>query len=165
MLMIKGGEVDYSMALKHLQENGRIYDERLFFVKLPKGVPIPPSAPSKRLRISYREKKAFEQCHREPIISCLVQDCSEAYPEPLLSSVSKNGQEEASINLNLPRRSLLVTFSCNACGARSQRLINRLAYERGLVYVQCSGCSQYHKLVDNLGLVVEHNLQEEVTAS
>ncbi|XP_073284475.1 uncharacterized protein [Primulina huaijiensis] len=89
-----------------------------------------------RLRISYRVKKAFEQCHREPIISCLVEDCSEAYPEPILSSVSKNAQEEASINLNLPRRSLLVTFSCNACGARSQRLINRLAYERGLVYVQ-----------------------------
>ncbi|XP_073064240.1 uncharacterized protein [Primulina eburnea] len=115
-----------------------------------------------RLRISHREKKKFEQWHREPIISCSIEDCSEAYPERIRSSVSKNGQEEASINLNLPRRSLLVIFTCNACGARSQRLINRLAYERGLVYLQCSGCSQYHKLVDNLELVVEYNLQEVV---
>ncbi|XP_073147662.1 uncharacterized protein C24H6.02c [Henckelia pumila] len=114
------------------------------------------------LRISHFEKKTFKQWHREPIISCSIEDCSEAYPEPTQSSVSKNAQEEASINLNLPRRSLSVTFTCNACGSRSQRLINRLAYERGLVYVQCSGCSQYHKLVDNLGLVVEYNLQEVV---
>lgn len=27
-------------------------------------------------------------------------------------------------------------FTCNECGERTQRLINRLAYERGLVYVQ-----------------------------
>lgn len=29
-------------------------------------------------------------------------------------------------------------FSCNQCGERTERLINRLAYERGLVYVQVS---------------------------
>ncbi|KAL8549343.1 hypothetical protein ACS0TY_008256 [Phlomoides rotata] len=73
--------------------------------------------------------------------------------------------QEAVIDLKLPRRSLLVAFTCDACGERSKRLINRLAYERGLVYVQCSGCSQYHKLVDNLGLVIEYNLQDEIDSS
>ncbi|EPS62111.1 hypothetical protein M569_12682, partial [Genlisea aurea] len=68
---------------------------------------------------------------------------------------------ETTVDLKFPRRNLLVSFTCNACGARSQRLINRLAYERGLVYVQCSGCSRYHKLVDNLGLVVEYELHDE----
>lgn len=114
-----------------------------------------------RLSISYGKKKALKQWFRLPMISCVMEDCSEEYPEPSESSVSKNSQEEAVIDLKLPRRSLLASFTCNACGARSQRLINRLAYERGLVYVQCSGCSQYHKLVDNLGLVVEYNLWEE----
>ncbi|KAG8382962.1 hypothetical protein BUALT_Bualt05G0134500 [Buddleja alternifolia] len=99
---------------------------------------------------------------RVPKISCLLEDNNEACPETEQSSVSSNSQQEAAIDLKLPRRSLLVTFTCDACGARSQRLINRLAYERGLVYVQCSGCSQYHKLVDNLGLVIEYNLQEEI---
>nr|GMD21096.1 mitochondrial protein import protein ZIM17 [Ipomoea batatas] len=70
--------------------------------------------------------------------------------------------QEVAFDLKLPRRSLLATFTCNACGVRSQRFINRLAYERGLVYVQCSGCSKYHKLVDNLGLVVEYNLGDEI---
>lgn len=44
--------------------------------------------------------------------------------------------QEAVIDIKLPRRSLLIEFTCNACGARSQKLINRLAYERGTVFVQ-----------------------------
>ena len=32
-------------------------------------------------------------------------------------------------------------FTCNECGERSQRLINRLAYEQGLVFVQVLVCS------------------------
>ncbi|KAL3824047.1 hypothetical protein ACJIZ3_020076 [Penstemon smallii] len=121
-----------------------------------------PNCDSFRLRSSYKKNKEVEQWIRVPMISCLVEDSSEAYTEKEYSSVSNASQEEASIDLKLPRRSLLATFTCNACGARSERLINRLAYERGLVYVQCSGCSQYHKLVDNLGLVVEYKLQEEI---
>ncbi|KAL3636131.1 hypothetical protein CASFOL_020678 [Castilleja foliolosa] len=116
-----------------------------------------------RLRIFYPRNKGPVQCIiRAPRISCLLEDSSEEYKETEQSSFSNNSQQEAAIDLKLPRRSLLVTFTCDACGARSQRLINRLAYERGLVYVQCSGCSQYHKLVDNLGLVVEYKLQDEI---
>ncbi|GFQ01373.1 dnl-type zinc finger protein [Phtheirospermum japonicum] len=113
-----------------------------------------------RLRIFYPRNKAPEQCFRAPRISCLLEDNCEEHKETEHSL--NNSQQEAAIDLKLPRRSLLVTFTCDACGARSQRLINRLAYERGLVYVQCSGCSQYHKLVDNLGLVVEYKLHDEI---
>ncbi|KAF8696830.1 hypothetical protein HU200_036469 [Digitaria exilis] len=69
--------------------------------------------------------------------------------------------QEASVDIKLPRRSLLVQFTCNACGERTQRLINRVAYERGTVFLQCAGCQVYHKFVDNLGLVVEYDLREE----
>jgi len=44
----------------------------------------------------------------------------------------------ATIDLNLPRRSLLVQFTCGVCGERTKRLVNRLAYERGAVFVQVS---------------------------
>ncbi|KAL3644623.1 hypothetical protein CASFOL_009803 [Castilleja foliolosa] len=107
-----------------------------------------------RLRINPRNK-APVQCLKDPRISCLFEDNCEEYKETEHS-------QQAATDLKLPRRSLLVNFTCDACGVRSQRLINRLAYERGLVYVQCSGCSQYHKLVDNLGLVVEYKLQDEI---
>ncbi|XP_033148632.1 uncharacterized protein LOC103870776 [Brassica rapa] len=56
------------------------------------------------------------------------------------SKDSSEGQV-ASVDIKLPRRrSLQVEFSCNSCGERTKRLINRLAYERGLVFVQCGGC-------------------------
>jgi len=44
--------------------------------------------------------------------------------------------QKASFDLKLPRRSLLVQFTCNACGERTERTINRVAYERGTVFVQ-----------------------------
>ncbi|KFK41298.1 hypothetical protein AALP_AA2G112200 [Arabis alpina] len=75
------------------------------------------------------------------------------------SKDSSEGQV-ASVDIKLPRRSLLVEFSCNSCGERTKRLINRHAYERGLVFVQCGGCLQHHKLVDNLGLIVEYDFRE-----
>ncbi|PKA48960.1 hypothetical protein AXF42_Ash019498 [Apostasia shenzhenica] len=77
-------------------------------------------------------------------------------------SRSSPSDKEVSLNMNLPRRNMIVQFTCNSCGERTQRRINRIAYERGTVFVQCSGCMVNHKLVDNLGLVVEYDLREEV---
>lgn len=37
------------------------------------------------------------------------------------------------IDLQLPRRSLLVQFSCNLCGGRSERLVNPVAWNKGMV--------------------------------
>ncbi|KAM7484499.1 hypothetical protein LguiA_000508 [Lonicera macranthoides] len=115
---------------------------------------------SKRLKICRRTSKASTNV---VIASCLVDDNSEAYAESGKPYVSTDSRTEAMIDIKLPRRSLLVHFTCNACGERSQKLISRLAYERGTVFVQCSGCLQHHKLVDNLGLVVEYDFREETS--
>ncbi|KAG8382952.1 hypothetical protein BUALT_Bualt05G0133500 [Buddleja alternifolia] len=48
MMMAMNEENDVAaMTLKYFQEKGKLADG-LFFTRLPKGVPIPPSAPSKR---------------------------------------------------------------------------------------------------------------------
>lgn len=118
-----------------------------------------------RLKICHTTRKQLQLFHRV-LVSCLIDDISEAYPESgQPSSVSNDSVPGATIDIKLPRRSLLVHFTCNACGERSQKLINRLAYEKGTVYVQCSGCSQYHKLVDNLSLVVEYDFREEINSN
>ncbi|KAI4313995.1 hypothetical protein L6164_026938 [Bauhinia variegata] len=88
-----------------------------------------------------------------------VEDNSVASPEP----ESDNSEAGATIDLRLPRRSLLVQFTCNSCGEKTKRLINRLAYERGVVFVQCAGCLRHHKLVDNLGLITEYDFREETS--
>lgn len=104
---------------------------------------------------------APKRASRLSAVAGVVEDSSEAQPESE-PNVSYTG---VNINLKLPRRSLLVQFTCNVCGERTKRLVNRLAYERGLIYVQCAGCLRHHKLVDNLGLVVEYDLREEINDS
>lgn len=44
--------------------------------------------------------------------------------------------QDATIGIQLPRRSLLVKFTCDLCNERTSKLVNRLAYEKGLIYVQ-----------------------------
>ena len=52
---------------------------------------------------------------------------------------------------------------CNevlAADSRTERVVNPLAWERGLVYLQCSQCNVWHKLKDNQGLVEEVQLMD-----
>ncbi|KAF3432264.1 hypothetical protein FNV43_RR27003 [Rhamnella rubrinervis] len=65
-------------------------------------------------------------------VSGLANGDSETHPE----SITSDSKEDATIDIKLPRRSLLVLFTCDSCGERTKRLVNRLAYERGLVFVQ-----------------------------
>ncbi|KAG6759693.1 mitochondrial protein import protein ZIM17 isoform X1 [Populus alba] len=123
--------------------------------------PISFSITNPRLGISHTEAILPKRSRRLFVVSGLVDGNSETCPEVESNDLN---EESATIDIKLPRRSLLVQFTCNECGERSQRLINRLAYERGLVFVQCAGCERYHKLVDNLGLVVEYDLREEISA-
>lgn len=81
------------------------------------------------------------------------------------TGAASSGGEGVKLNLNLPRRSLMVSFNCDACGTRTKRIVNRHAYERGTVFVQCAGCEAYHKLVDNLGLIVEYDFREDPDGS
>uniref|UniRef100_A0ACD5VP95 Uncharacterized protein n=1 Tax=Avena sativa TaxID=4498 RepID=A0ACD5VP95_AVESA len=104
-----------------------------------------PRTPAPGLRVSYRPRRHY------------VSACSQEV-DPYASAASP---AEATFDINLPRRSLLVEFTCNKCDARTKRLINRVAYERGTVFLQCAGCQVYHQFVDNLGLIVEYDLQEE----
>ncbi|KAG6757826.1 hypothetical protein POTOM_038152 [Populus tomentosa] len=95
--------------------------------------PISFSITNPRLRISHTEAILPKRSRRLFVVSGLVDGNSETYPEVESNDLN---EESATIDIKLPRRSLLVQFTCNECGERSQRFINRLAYERGLVFVQ-----------------------------
>ncbi|KAJ7954026.1 DNL-type zinc finger protein [Quillaja saponaria] len=119
-----------------------------------------PSIRFSRSRISHEAAILAQKRTRRVLeVFGLVDGDSATDPE----SESKNPDTGATINVRLPRRSLLVQFTCNECGERTKRLVNRLAYERGVIFVQCAGCLQHHKLVDNLGLVMEYDFREETT--
>ncbi|KAG6549865.1 hypothetical protein Mapa_008847 [Marchantia paleacea] len=69
--------------------------------------------------------------------------------------------QDVQLDLKLPRRRMLVEFTCNVCNSRTQRLINPEAYKRGTVFVQCAGCEAYHQLVDNLNLIQEYDFRKD----
>ncbi|KAL4420540.1 hypothetical protein ABPG75_010196 [Micractinium tetrahymenae] len=70
-------------------------------------------------------------------------------------SSSESGDGAVTIDLELPRRSLLVQFTCNVCGGRSERLCNPIAWQKGMVIAQCQHCPSWHKLADAANLVEE----------
>ena len=49
------------------------------------------------------------------------------------SGSDSEGDGTVRIDLQLPRRSLLVQFTCNVCQGRSERLVNPVAWHRGMV--------------------------------
>eukprot|EP00271_Cylindrocystis_brebissonii_P004908 TRINITY_DN16831_c0_g1_i1.p1 TRINITY_DN16831_c0_g1~~TRINITY_DN16831_c0_g1_i1.p1 ORF type:complete len:274 (-),score=42.42 TRINITY_DN16831_c0_g1_i1:1149-1970(-) len=67
----------------------------------------------------------------------------------------------AKFQLPMPRRRVQLTFTCDACGGRTSRMVNPHALAKGTVYVQCAQCEVFHQLVDNLGLVVEYDFRKE----
>ncbi|XP_025204514.1 DNL-type zinc finger protein-like [Melanaphis sacchari] len=44
-----------------------------------------------------------------------------------------------------------ITFTCAVCNTRNTRRFSKLSYEKGIVIVECDGCSNNHLIADNLG--------------
>ncbi|KMZ69158.1 hypothetical protein ZOSMA_21G00100 [Zostera marina] len=104
-------------------------------------------------------------CSRRKLIAyaCINRSSDEesGLPVNLDKPCSSDSDKGVRFDTKLPRRRLMIEFTCNSCGDRTRRIVNRLAYEKGTVFVQCAGCLLHHKLVDNLGLVVEYDLQTD----
>uniref|UniRef100_A0A0E0MZ08 DNL-type domain-containing protein n=2 Tax=Oryza TaxID=4527 RepID=A0A0E0MZ08_ORYRU len=128
-----------------------------------KGLPPPPRLRPAiaSSRVSFRRGFLEARGGKKLRVSCLRRILAVSACSGEADSDAGAAPAESTFDLNLPRRSLLVQFTCNACGERTKRLINRVAYERGTIFLQCAGCQVYHKFVDNLGLVVEYDLREE----
>ncbi|KAI3976848.1 hypothetical protein MKX01_008706 [Papaver californicum] len=129
----------------------RVKSPNYVFIK-PSNVSAPIISPLSllRRRINHHEGVVLSSFRIFPkvITSCMGTDTSDS-------------PKEATIDLKLPRRSLSVQFTCNKCGESTKRLVNRVAFERGTIFVQCAGCQKHHQLVDNLGLIVEYDFRKD----
>lgn len=47
-----------------------------------------------------------------------------------------------------------------SAGGRSERLVNPLAWEKGMVIVQCEHCKAWHKVADANNMVEEYRFDE-----
>ena len=62
---------------------------------------------------------------------------------------------ELYININMKKRT----------GARTERLVNPIAWDKGLVIAQCEQCKAWHKLSDAANFVEEIRFDEESDCS
>lgn len=44
-----------------------------------------------------------------------------------------------------------IVFTCTVCNTRNSRRFSKVSYEKGIVIVECDGCSNNHLIADNLG--------------
>ena len=95
-------------------------------------------------RVAFRRSlSAFQRVtvsrQRLPIYNHAVKLCS---------SVATNRIELGKIN-ELERKFQLF-YTCKKCNNRNSHLISKLAYEKGVVIVKCTGCQNNHLIADNL---------------
>eukprot|EP01062_Namystynia_karyoxenos_P062330 TRINITY_DN55222_c0_g1_i1.p2 TRINITY_DN55222_c0_g1~~TRINITY_DN55222_c0_g1_i1.p2 ORF type:complete len:242 (+),score=69.13 TRINITY_DN55222_c0_g1_i1:84-728(+) len=71
------------------------------------------------------------------------------------------------------RGDLALVFQCTAdlgsgrqCGTQAVKRFSRIAYEKGVVIIQCPGCSNKHVIADNLGWFLdgERNIEAQMAA-
>eukprot|EP00746_Dinoflagellata_sp_MGD_P112100 gnl/MRDRNA2_/MRDRNA2_49021_c0_seq1.p1 gnl/MRDRNA2_/MRDRNA2_49021_c0~~gnl/MRDRNA2_/MRDRNA2_49021_c0_seq1.p1 ORF type:complete len:178 (+),score=18.62 gnl/MRDRNA2_/MRDRNA2_49021_c0_seq1:29-535(+) len=99
---------------------------------------------------------------RRPAFSgdCVEAECKE--DQPILSScqdcLQAESSEDQALSINITahqRRSLLLSFVCNVCGARTSVMINPHAYYNGMVIATCANCNAMHQISDAANLVDE----------
>ncbi|XP_014205537.1 uncharacterized protein LOC106637317 [Copidosoma floridanum] len=83
--------------------------------------------------------------------------------EPALKSeppkLEDEGHKKSGKNLVLNRHQLgkvegklMLGFTCKRCNTRNEnKIITKLAYNKGVVIVRCDGCKNNHLIADNLG--------------
>jgi len=63
-------------------------------------------------------------------------------------SVPVNGE---SVPIAQIRPKMAMVYTCKVCETRQMKQFSKLAYEKGIVIIQCKGCPKKHLIADNLG--------------
>mgnify|MGYP005985318805 FL=1 len=90
-----------------------------------------------------RPLQVLQQFHTGFINRTVKNDIktSETQPEPEAST---------SVPLAKLEGKLMLNFTCKVCNTRNSKFISKVAYQKGVVIVKCTGCDNNHLIADNL---------------
>ncbi|KAL2720159.1 hypothetical protein V1478_010425 [Vespula squamosa] len=69
----------------------------------------------------------------------------------LNKSTNENDKEENKKVLAKIEAKLQLIFICKKCNTQNNKIISKLAYQKGVVIIRCDGCKNNHLIADNLG--------------
>lgn len=67
------------------------------------------------------------------------------------SQLNQIGNECYLKNIQKFDRKLEIAYRCKICNTRNLKTVSEAAYNKGVVILQCDGCTTTHLIVDNLG--------------
>ncbi|EFA01426.1 DNL-type zinc finger protein-like Protein [Tribolium castaneum] len=76
-----------------------------------------------------------------------------------INKVQNETEDESSTSTPLAKLEgkLMLGFTCKVCSARNTKFISKVAYQKGVVIVKCSGCNNNHLIADNLNWFTDLN--------
>lgn len=90
----------------------------------------------------------------------LVRNCSNQVQ--LQNRLGSINEEKQSVPVNKLEGKLYLAFTCKVCSTKNAKYITKVAYQKGVVIVKCTGCNNHHLIADNLNWFTDLNGKKNI---
>ncbi|RZC35032.1 zf-DNL domain containing protein [Asbolus verrucosus] len=112
------------------------------------------------LRHVARSSQKTPQTHLHNYKQCNIRNVGQIHTSVINQNVNKSEAEAGTLSttsLGKLEGKFQLDFTCKVCNTRNSKYISKVAYYKGVVIVECSGCKNNHLIADNLNWFTDLN--------